>query len=1082
MYLVHTFSTYLRVFSSPINKVFQIFSSFVVEIGSPYVWPWLSFFTGDHFVEFLLLWLLYSLIDVKNVILISLVGEIPIFLYAVLYKPIDSMTWMYYASASTFVGCILGLLVYYGISTSWSIGELLVNTFVIISWLGLIGIVIRDLLQLRELKQLGSMKEYWLVFGLAASEGLLVAIDRVLIGCGVFGYLIGVLSGLELAEFLWKRIFWRGRAVKENVLLAIILCLLAVFLAYQDTSLIWKILIVSFIAFTRCSLSNLAKLKLRHLYLKETPLFDPDHVPPQKSKLPFPLQRRLEFLLSRPSLFVSFEREKATQSFLIHKQGLLALPWLSLTSLLYEGSIMNDTLKNGFQSSSTSSYISYNWVYVLIFLYIVSRSFRALGITTRLFSRALSEDMRISRSTLSMLVCAVIDFLYVTTSKTSFIIILATIYVHELYMKAVSDQTERLRLVKAANDTWKLQPSTVRERQKKALREFVECTSTDDIRDALMKILITRGECVRELRRDCVTGSAAGFDPRPSAVVAWKLAISLVLKGIRSQKQKIRNQLQQKVRDIESIRLLVLSMVDSATYDSAGFGERINLAGLYFEKEAKCAVFRNFRNLMQIKRQKAAKKQDRSMTKSSVLAAVSGGVFRPMEAVSSLETTETTKTAALLATASASAAPSGNPLRRMNSTAVNSVELNRGIFSMNLDCLLKKHLPSSRSLVICFGDDSGEQLGSKKPNHGDKHALDDMRGVPFVQVAAGGASSFGLTVTGKVFVWGSNKNLELGLREDKLTTQPVILKILREHSIVQIVSSPVSFGQSHTFALAKNGEVFAFGSSTEGTLGLSKDDIRSLPQVIRFTSGTSIKQVATGVKHAILLDDEGRVWALGDNSAGQLGQGDQRNRLDKIQNTFEPLLVQGLPEIKLIACGENHSVAVTTDNVLFTWGLNSCGQLGLGNFEDAYSPRPIQNFQFEDILSISCGSQHTVMSTTNKKVYSWGSDSCGQLGLGTSGRRSLSIESTKATPQLVTSLSDIPQIKIIQVAAAGSHTIFVDHSGEMYVCGNNDCGQIGLPNKNGSPIYDPTKLTDMKHWNIRFVATSDKHTVCLAAS
>jgi alpha-tubulin suppressor-like RCC1 family protein len=80
-----------------------------------------------------------------------------------------------------------------------------------------------------------------------------------------------------------------------------------------------------------------------------------------------------------------------------------------------------------------------------------------------------------------------------------------------------------------------------------------------------------------------------------------------------------------------------------------------------------------------------------------------------------------------------------------------------------------------------------------------------------------------------------------------------------------------------------------------------------------------------------------------------------------------------------IACGESHTCALTSDGDVYTWGSGQIGQLGHGDFHRQSLPIKVANIN-EKIVQVACGKKHTVALTSDGKVYSWGSNESGQLG------------------------------------------------------------------------------------------------------
>ena len=410
---------------------------------------------------------------------------------------------------------------------------------------------------------------------------------------------------------------------------------------------------------------------------------------------------------------------------------------------------------------------------------------------------------------------------------------------------------------------------------------------------------------------------------------------------------------------------------------------------------------------------------------------------------------------------------------------------NCGVYSLNLPALREGHLPHAASVVLSFGDNSQSQLGVKtSTSSGSVVTVDLLRGLDFVSVAAGGSSSFALSNQGGIYAWGSNRQLELGLREElRGADSPMALKLLTGCVASQVATTSSAIGQAHTLVLDRQtGAVFGFGSQPDGALGLGEKELRSEAKILRFTSGTKIRQVACGLRHSLLLDETGRVWTFGDNRQGQLGQ--QTAATGAMTHSFRPLLVSGLCNVKLIACGDAHNLAVVETEgkpFLYGWGQNSCGQLGLGHYLPQPEPALVAHLNdLTSVVSVACGAQHSlVVADDGRRSFAFGSDNCGQLGVTSETSKALAgnSETTRCIPTLIHSVSKVAGRRIVQAAAAGSHSLLLDISGQVFVFGDNAHGQLGSDHKT---VKEPTVVHALRTWQVRYIATSDKHSVCLA--
>uniref|UniRef100_A0A3B5N1Q4 RCC1-like domain-containing protein n=1 Tax=Xiphophorus couchianus TaxID=32473 RepID=A0A3B5N1Q4_9TELE len=166
-----------------------------------------------------------------------------------------------------------------------------------------------------------------------------------------------------------------------------------------------------------------------------------------------------------------------------------------------------------------------------------------------------------------------------------------------------------------------------------------------------------------------------------------------------------------------------------------------------------------------------------------------------------------------------------------------------------------------------------------------------------------------------------------------------------------------------------------------------------------------------------------------------------------------------------ISAGGDQSFALSVSGGVFGWGRNDCGQLGLGDTKDMYTPACVQSLNLKKTGDISCGKDHTVVLTKVRqqhKMYTWGQDSRGQLGLGGS-------NSGASSPQHIRSLSAIP---VVQISAGGEHSFALTVSGGVLGWGRNDCGQLGLGDTEVPVNYLNTK-------KVIHISSGQEHTVAL---
>ncbi|XP_067858724.1 probable E3 ubiquitin-protein ligase HERC4 isoform X1 [Heptranchias perlo] len=183
---------------------------------------------------------------------------------------------------------------------------------------------------------------------------------------------------------------------------------------------------------------------------------------------------------------------------------------------------------------------------------------------------------------------------------------------------------------------------------------------------------------------------------------------------------------------------------------------------------------------------------------------------------------------------------------------------------------------SKGSQIFSWGQNKNGQLGLGRDigNQPSPQPVRSLNGVPFVQIVAGGAHSFALSLSGAVFGWGCNKFGQLGLNDEDDRYAPALLKSLRTQKIVYVCC-----GEDHTAALTKEGGVFTFGAGGYGQLGHNSTNHEINPRKVFELMGYAITQIACGRQHTLaFVPSSGKVYSFGLGGNGQLGTGSTNNR------------------------------------------------------------------------------------------------------------------------------------------------------------------------------------------------------------
>ncbi|CAL9101685.1 unnamed protein product [Musa textilis] len=263
-----------------------------------------------------------------------------------------------------------------------------------------------------------------------------------------------------------------------------------------------------------------------------------------------------------------------------------------------------------------------------------------------------------------------------------------------------------------------------------------------------------------------------------------------------------------------------------------------------------------------------------------------------------------------------------------------------------------------------------------------------------------------------------------------------------------------------------------WGNGDYGRLGLGGLESRWKPTVCPFFDDDPPVSIACGGAHTLFLTERGRVYASGLNNFGQLG------RSSATPFALEPAEVSGLPEnIRQISAGYHHSAAVTADGELFIWGNNSSGQLGLGKSTKSivYLPTRVDFLVGINIKMVALGSEHTIAITDVGDALSWGAGDSGRLGHGhKSSLFGFSVSSSEYTPRLIKSLEGV---KIKTVAAGMLHSACIDEKGSVFIFGERSTNKLEIGE--GKNIRTPTVVQEIP--DSEEVACGGYHT-CIVTS
>uniref|UniRef100_A0A7S4J9R9 RCC1-like domain-containing protein n=1 Tax=Guillardia theta TaxID=55529 RepID=A0A7S4J9R9_GUITH len=285
-------------------------------------------------------------------------------------------------------------------------------------------------------------------------------------------------------------------------------------------------------------------------------------------------------------------------------------------------------------------------------------------------------------------------------------------------------------------------------------------------------------------------------------------------------------------------------------------------------------------------------------------------------------------------------------------------------------------------------------------------------------------------------------------------TVPVALDRLR-HVAIKFLRC----GWNHAFALAeeKDGQqtLYGWGCNIYRQVGIDTDVPIDAPHQIHLERvNQNIKDIACGVCHSLVLCNDGSVFSFGGNVHGQLGLDIPLER-----KIFKPQRVCLPGKCVSIACGDFHSMFLLEEGDLFACGLNCCGQLGIGDScENVSRPLPVEAFDGVGVREVGCGGEHTIVVDRNEGVWAFGSNCFGQLGCLKHPSTFHPPESCKETePIEMVFRPDKPAVRVSKIICGVQHTILLFEDGELWGCGRNTFGALGLTHE--AMAYHLTPIT-----------------------
>ncbi|XP_049459513.1 probable E3 ubiquitin-protein ligase HERC1 isoform X5 [Epinephelus fuscoguttatus] len=306
-----------------------------------------------------------------------------------------------------------------------------------------------------------------------------------------------------------------------------------------------------------------------------------------------------------------------------------------------------------------------------------------------------------------------------------------------------------------------------------------------------------------------------------------------------------------------------------------------------------------------------------------------------------------------------------------------------------------------------------------------------------------------------VYVWGSNSSHQLA----EGTLEKILLpKLTQGFSDAQMIEA----GQYCTFSVSADGSVKACGKGSYGRLGLGDSNNQSMPKKLVLEPHRNMKKVSSSKGsdgHTLAITVEGEVFSWGDGEYGKLGHGNSATQK-------YPKIIQGPLFGKVVVCvsaGYRHSAAVTNDGELYTWGEGDFGRLGHSDSQSRNVPTLVKDVS--GVGQVACGSSHTIaVAQDGRTVWSFGGGDNGKLGHGDTNR--------VYRPKVIEALHGF----IIRKVCAGSQSsLALTSAGQVFAWGCGSC--LGCGSSETTSLR-PRFIEDLSITKIIDISCGDSH--CLA--
>jgi alpha-tubulin suppressor-like RCC1 family protein len=305
----------------------------------------------------------------------------------------------------------------------------------------------------------------------------------------------------------------------------------------------------------------------------------------------------------------------------------------------------------------------------------------------------------------------------------------------------------------------------------------------------------------------------------------------------------------------------------------------------------------------------------------------------------------------------------------------------------------------------------------------------------FASISAGASHTCGVTSEGKVLCWGLNEEGQAGVKSGTLctaagvnydcTSPPDTIAGLPRMRLVRA-------GGSFSCGLAADGVAYCWGGNRRGQLGRSTGHAWDPPGPVGASPHPQFHDLAAGQFHACGVTTEGAILCWGWGLYGQLGTTAKTSRCTTGEACADaPAPVDASGSFSVVTAGAGHTCALGSNGRAFCWGSNTHGQLGIGSTREK-APVPAAVAGGHTFTGLAAGSYFTCGLTETGEVWCWGDNSSGQVGT-----------AADSTPG-----SDVPvrvalDGRALSIGAGDRHACTILEGDRVACWGNDGAGQLG---------------------------------------